>query len=317
MVRINAGPITNNGTPSAVYQTPSFFLSYVQNMTGYTLSGSTWTKVNNNGVVCMIEDHDNNLAQPPFTGAALTVQTNWYTALAQYFNGNPYVWFGTQNEMNSPNGTYATSDIAGMTPSHVAIYNAIRVAGGNSGAIVSIMAGIGGSNTGTLGANAGFVVSSYATMTNIIWEIHAYANNGDTFGQAGGWTSVSQYITGGAGPVGGGSGGWGILAAQTIQSADGVVPCVFGEWGAADGSQTTTDASQMASALQSVQSSGNGSLAWAYSVGGGEWVLVNNAEGGPYSLTTWGTVAAGVIATNPSGTEIGRASCRERVYVLV
>lgn len=299
-VRVQAGPSNNVGTASAVYSDPSMFLPFVQQLTGYTLNGTTWTKTSNQNIVVEIEDHDSNMMHGPYTGAALTVQTNWYAAMAKYYMGNPYVWFGSQNEMNSSDGTYSNAAIAAMSTSHVAIYNAIRNTG--SKAMFQIMAGVGGSNVGTVGANAGYVVSNYATMYNIVWELHCYmtGNTNDPW-NAGYYTNASGYVNGGlSAPASGCSGGWGVIGAQTIKSADGIVPVIIGEWGPGGdaGNPGTTEAAPLVATILAAQAQSVGATAWGYypsGINGGNWNLVNDGYTNTPTLTTWGIQAASVI----------------------
>jgi hypothetical protein len=300
-VRVQAGPTSNNGTAGAVYQAPSLFQTFVTQLTGYTLSGSTWapTPGATQNIVVEIEDHDNNLLQAPYTGAALTTQTNAYATWAAYYATNPYVWFGTQNEMNTGDLTYSTSAFAAMSASHLAIYNAVR---GQSNAVLQIMAGAGGSNPGTVGAGAGYVASDYLGMTNIVWELHCYMT-GNTPDPWGGtyYSGAQGYVAGGtSAPNTGAGGGWGIIGAQTLRSADGVVPVIVGEWGPGGdgGNPGTTEAAPLVTEIQSVQAQSVGATAWGYypaGVDGGNWDLVNAGYTTTPSLTTWGGQVAAII----------------------
>ena len=305
-VRVVSGPTSGNGTAGAVYPSPSMYLAQVQWATGYTRnSDGTWTNAGTNPspIVLEFEDHDSNSMHPPYTGGALTTQTNWYAAMAAYYNGNPYVAFGTQNEMNSSDGTYSTTAIYAMTASHQAIYNAIR--GTGSKALLQIMAGIGGSNPGTVGKGAGYNEAAYTTMYNIIWEIHCYYSAGDS-GPGGVYTTAAAYVNGGtSAPASGAGGGWGVAGAQTLKSADGVVPVIIGEWGSDSGATGTTEAAALVAAVQAagVSSLGVGSTAWTWVDTGQnsqQWVVNNSGNG---SLTTWGgevaALVAAVAASNP------------------
>jgi hypothetical protein len=300
-IRCNTGPYNGlNGTAGALYYPPSYYLAGVQNATGYTRNSSTgaWTSTSSTHVVVEFEDHDANMLQGPFTGAALNVQTTWYAEMAAYYNGNPYVWFGTQNEMNSADGTYSPSACYAMTASHQAIYAAIRGAGNNT--IIQIMAGLGGSTPSTVGHGNGWNEAAYLSMTGIVWEIHCYYSVGDTTTA---YTTAAGYVNGGtSGPTErGGPAGWGIAGAQSIQSADGVVPVIIGEWGSDSGNTSTTEAAALVSAVAAVQASGVGSDAWWWYGGynGMPWSLVN--DGGPFTaypaitLTTWGSEVAAII----------------------
>lgn len=282
---------TNPGTSSAVYPAPSTFLSYAEQLTGYTLSGTTWTKTGTGTpVVLEIEDHNQSDttydALPPNTGAALAVQTTWYTAMASYFAGNPYVWLGGPNEIDSSDGTYSSSAIGAISTYELAIYNAIRA--GSSTKMIQLMAGVGGSNIGTVGSGGGFIASDYAAMRNIVWEIHCYWSNGDSEGY-GDYTTAAGYVAGGTtSNWPGTTGGWGIAGAQSIQSADGIVPVIIGEWGPSSGSTAGTDATQLTAEIIAVQAQGVGATAWCYADGGigTDWELTNTAG---TALTGWGS----------------------------
>ena len=158
-IRLNTGA-SNPGTPQAVYPTPDQFDAFVNQMTAAH-------------VVVEIEDHscyggtlfNTSTICAPFTNGALDTQNNWYTALATHFASNPYVWLGTLNEPNSSDGTYQPSSIGAVSAQQLSNYNTIRATGNNT--IINMLAGIGGGNTGTVGANGGFVVSDYAAMHNI------------------------------------------------------------------------------------------------------------------------------------------------------
>ena len=60
------------------------------------------------------------------TGALLTSEVNWYTALATIYKSNPYVWLSSDNE---PQDTYAGLPAGSITAEHNAMYNAIRATG--------------------------------------------------------------------------------------------------------------------------------------------------------------------------------------------
>lgn len=307
-IRYTIGAQSGGQTSGATFFPPSQFLSMVQQMTGYTRqSNGSWLLTSNQHIVVEFEDHDGNSAYfPPdsCSGCETLAQVvGEYTNLAAYYKGNPYVWLGTLNEMNSSDGSFAQSSIAGMSHVHQAIYNGIRGTGNTN--IVQIMMGVGGSDPGTVGANAGYVVSDYATMTNIIWELHSYQNDNTNTVVCGALneviaTSAAQYINGGPGPTQCASGGWGISAAQTIRSADGLVPVINGEWGSGDGNPNSTNASQIAAAIQAQEANGNGSTAWIFNGGGGvnAWTMVNEGTN-PFTTTTYGNIVAGVIAANP------------------
>ena len=290
-VRIPVLP-SNPGTAQAGYPDPSSFLTFVEQLTGYNLSGTTWTKVNNNAIVVGIEDHNqgaNSISLDEYTGEALTVQLNWYAAMAAYYAGNPYVWICGPNEIGT--NDYSQAQIATASNWEGLVYNAIRGAGNNN--MIQLMCGVGGSNIGTVGVGSGFTPSTYAGMTNIVWELHSYYSEGDSEGNPPIYTTAMGYVQGGtSAPSSGAGGGWGIIGAQTIQSADGLVPVIIGEWGSDSGNPNTNEAAPLAAAVTAVQAQGVGSTAWAWWEGGGAWACVN----GNGQLSTWGQEVAAVVA---------------------
>jgi hypothetical protein len=270
--------------------------------TGYPSPASMATIINrmtSNGIVVDIDDHSCNggaletssgaqnpppWCVPPTSGSALTTVTNWYTALAQQFGTNPYVWFASVNEpcAESSSCSYASEPVLGIYQK--AIYNAVRVAGGANN-MMQMLQGIGGGNCQTVGTASSLNPADYANMTNIVWELHSYSSGNQATAAAQLQGSVSAAC--------------GYVAAQSIHSADGVVPVIFGEWGSGSGSANSTDASGMAAAMQALITSntGIGQTGWAW-FPSAQWQMVNNgtSPGGPFSLTTWGGEQATVIA---------------------
>jgi hypothetical protein len=228
LLRINCRSYSNG---------PSFYAKFVE-----------WCAAQ--AILMIFEDH-NGVSAPPLTGAALQAELAFYAALARGFKDNPYVAFGTFNEPG--NGT----NLAGITAQEVAIYNTIR--GANSDALVLMELPSGG-NPGLVGAqargydNAGpMPPSAYAQMTNIVWDLHYY-----------GWGSkfstdqatVNQALTGSVASA------TGILGAQSITSADGVVPVIIGETGnSTNGTTIDANADQV---LAAVASSGLSYAVWAW-----------------------------------------------------
>jgi hypothetical protein len=297
IIRLNTGMNTGFGTAQALPFDMSIYLPFIQRMTGYTRqSDGSWLNTGTNlKIVVEMEDHDGNSSYFPGSPGEVAAVANEYTTWAAYCKGNPYVWFGTLNEMGSGHGSdpnqYTVPYIAAMSSIHQAIYNAIRATGNTS--ILQIMMGVGGSNPSTVGSAAGYVVSDYAVMTNIVWELHWYPAN---LSNANALTNLEGAAID---PSGGWIGGSGIIAAQTIQSADGVVPCIMGEWGAGNADPSGGSTAGATSAILSVQAQGHGSTAWQW-VGDGvsNWALVGNGEGAPNPfLTGWGVQVATVCAS--------------------
>ncbi len=282
-IRLRTNSTANPLQSNATYPDPTTFDAIVNAVTPL-------------GIVVEIEDHSCNggyiesptagvtstiCAVPQQGTAAFTPMATWWAAMATHFKSNPYVWFGSLNEPCSDSACDYGSAVGLVSNYQQGIFNAIRGTGSN--AMIQMLAGLGGGNCQTVGAGNGFVAADYATMNNIIWELHAYNNDGATPG------NNSQI----AGSV---AAGCGYLAAQTIQSADGVVPVIFGEWGSGDGSPTNGDASQISAAMITAGQAGYGSTGWAW-YPSTQWQMVNNGDGGgTLSLTTWGTQEANVIA---------------------
>ena len=231
------------------------------------------------GVVVEIEDHPYP-SPGVYTGGQLQQESNWYASLAAAFKSNPYVWFGTMNEPNT--GSYGSSEAA-ISAQEQATYNAIRGAGSNAVIMNELY---GGGNPGTIGNGFGMTPSTYANMTNIVWDFHAY-----------GWDS--NYSTDQAtvtnALLGSVSGGYGIAAAQTIHSADGVVPVIVGEFGDLTvGNNVDPNGPQEVNA---VLNSGYGYAAWTWGGSGGADQLT---KGG--SLTGFGQQVAAAIKSTASTT---------------
>ena len=58
------------------------------------------------GIVVELEDHTNSNGSnagggqgSAFTGQQLTNEMNWYSSMASTYASNPYVWFGSDNEL--------------------------------------------------------------------------------------------------------------------------------------------------------------------------------------------------------------------------
>lgn len=262
-------------------------------------------------IVCEFEDHSSNggtwetgtpggiagqNSYPP-TGAMLTSNLTFWAAMANQFKNNPYVFFGTLNELNSFDGSYSLAGLASISTYELAFYNNIRAQGANN--IVDLQAGQTGNQPGTMGPNSGLSVSGYGSMTNIIYREHFY---GDGLTAAQYQTTLTGNLTS---PQGGGFGCAGIVCQQSILSKDGKVPVIINEWGPGftNTDPSLTSGQALATAMTNLQSIGVGSAAflWWDPNGVANYTQVNNGgtKNSTYSLTTWGGIANAVFNANP------------------
>lgn len=178
---------------------------------------ATWAQ--NNKVVILIENHPFP-AVKPYTGSDLTTESTWYRTIAACYTAKPYVWFGTLNEPDyGPNDHYNDGFKPGITAQQVATYNAIRSASNNN--IITLQSGIGGGNPGTVGSTQ-MDPSQYSGMRSVILEMHYY-------GWIPGYSDQNQTDVNN-GLIGSASSHSGILGSQTLQSADGTMPVLIGEF---------------------------------------------------------------------------------------
>jgi hypothetical protein len=274
------------------YNDPSYYSTFITQLTSLN-------------IVVEIENHRNFNADGSsagdagggagveLTGSLLTAESNWYAALAAAYQNNPYVWFGTNNEPPDDGTGYGSAGSqAGLSTWQQATYNAIRNAGNNN---IIFMELYGGGNPGAIGAGYGMTSSVYASMTNIVWDLHFYPwVTNYTTDQA----TVNQTLLGQINAPSNG-GVFGVAAAQTITSKDGVVPVFIGETGiAAGGNQSTTGGPQV---LQAAYTLGYGAAAWGWCPdleGTDDNSLSYNLDltnNGQY-LGTYGNIVAGYIA---------------------
>lgn len=211
------------------------------------------------GVVVEIEDHS-----PPCcvynipTEASLTIELKWYKSMASTFKENPYVWFGMMNEPQTPGG-----DIVAIPRQERMIYDTIRSTG-NTSPIMLQAFGDWPLHTVTKFA------SYFSSMTNVIWEPHFYGWNTNYSASQ---VAVSTTLMAG------------ISVLRSVQSADGVMPTIIGEYG-----PSTTGGGCDANYFQilyAVQQSNYGSVAWAYSAGSDSLVSGDGRSNFGDEVATW------------------------------
>ena len=210
------------------------------------------------GVVVEIEDHNYPITNP-YTGSALTNEDNWFASMATTFAGNPYVWYGSQNEPQSATGFEAEQ---------LSVYNTLRSNGVTSPILFQ----------------ARFISSlnpsDYATLTNVIWDQHFY---GGDFPGVNDQTQLQNALLSK------------ITRDQTIHSADGIMPVIIGEFGPSAGDVSPDPNGQQA--IMSVEWAANngyikGMVGWFYGNGGGpDTMTVDNVH-----LTAWGQQMKSIIA---------------------
>jgi hypothetical protein len=225
------------------------------------------------GVVVEIEDHNYPLTKP-YSGAALTQETNWFTSLASYYKGNPRVWFGPQNEPQSG---------VGLTAEDVSVYSAIRNTGNNNPILFQAR------NVSSLNASA------YAGMHNIVWDQHFYgADVPGATTQAAVDNALLHRIN----------------AIQTIHSADGLVPVLVGEFGPSAADFTADPNGQLAIWAVSHWAVNNGYTSgfagWFWGNGGGPDTMTKDNV----HLTPWGQKMHNIIQSpiSPSSPSVTSSS---------
>jgi len=213
------------------------------------------TQLTSAGVTVELEDHNYPTV---LTGGRLQQAANWYASLAQAFNGNPNVVFGTQNEPDLSSG-------AGAVDKEIAtIYKAIRGTGNNTLVLINPAGGF---------SVEGLNPANYSSMTNVAWDLHFYnwmANDSTDIGTN--YRSLMNEVA----------------AAQSVVN----IPVIIGEYGNASGANGAVyDAGGM-QVVQAVQQSGISSAAWAWTSGNPTLpLLLNDPYGNPSAgLTPFGQV---------------------------
>jgi hypothetical protein len=220
------------------------------------------------GIVVEIEDHFNDTPNNAggsqgtvFTGAKLDKELAWFSAIGKEFAGNPYIWFGTNNEPATNPSAAALSAWQRQT------VQAVRKAGNTNPVMVEM-------NCDAVNeCGLGYDASAYRDLSNIIWDLHYYnwLSNMSTDQAA-----ISALIT-----------RYG-KSAQKITSADGVVPVLIGEFGnSTTGIAIDPGAVEAVAAVVSSGTKGEfGSAAWAWGSGNpGDGLTDSNGQpSNPYGM---------------------------------
>ena len=230
------------------------------------------------GIVVEIEDHNYPTV---LSGSNLNTAANWYSNLATAFKGNPYVWFGTQNEPDLSQGPGAVDKEIST------IYNAVRSTGNDT---ITMIDPAGGYTTN------GMDPSTFSGMNNAVWDVHFY--NWITNYSA----DLNANVQALANEISG--------AQSFATDANGTMPVIVGEYGIATGAAPDPGGMQV---VQAVEQSGYGSAAFAWTSGDPNLpLLLNDPWGDPskglsqYGQTVAQFIAAG--ANSASGPTAGSAS---------
>jgi hypothetical protein len=253
------------------YQPPRYYDTFVSRCTAA-------------GIVVLLENHQTsdgtnagNAAGVVLTGTQLAAESSWYANLAGAYASNPWVWFGTANEPSfSPS-------IAALSTWHQATYGAIRSAGSNNLIVVSLP---GGGAPGTYGSGRGMTASAYAAMKGIVWDFHQYAwiygGHAVTISQASLQTAMQAAVK----------------TAQTLKSADGIVPVLAGEYGLSGrGPSIDLSGNHLVAAVQALsvpRGTFAGCAAWHWASVDAINSLTTAETGG--TLTAYGSTVASYIA---------------------
>lgn len=212
------------------------------------------------GIVVDVEDHVSN--QTTASGCGLAQQESWYSQLAAANKDNPYVWFGTPNEPTGSASAIATQEQG--------IYNAIRSAGNNNMVLLEV-------NAATPENSLGSEASIYQSMTNVAWDQHFYGWMPTQLGESAS-SALSNIVS----------------SDEAFSDTQGSIPVVIGEYGpSTDGNTVDSNAEQV---VDAVQSSGLGSLAFAWNTGVGDTMT-----SGCGALTSWGQEVKNYIDSGTVG----------------
>jgi hypothetical protein len=254
-------------------------------------------KLTDQRIVVQLSDYGNSLGTGGggnqgviYTGSKLSTENNWFAAMGAYYKNNPYVWLGSNNE---PSQCYPyTGGTAGGCPRGSSIYssgpktlsawqrasyNAVRNSGNTSPFVLEPSGSRPPGWSGTP-LQSNMDASYYATMTNIIWDPHAYWYQS-------GYSTVSARNDKEVAAL--------ISSAQSIHSADGVPPVVIGEYSGSGSGNGSTDY------VRAVHASGVSTGAWVWDGS----ATLGGPCGDPTGLLSSNIYSCGVL-TSPYGTAV-------------
>lgn len=240
---------------------------------GSTTVNNFITRLTSNRIVVIVENHAFPQAGSVSTGTKLQQEAAWLASYASFYIGNPYVWF--QAGPNEPvvNGGVGSQDL--VSQEALTCYNVIRATGNANPIVLEVIGGGVKSYLGTSPTSGnGLTPSAYAGMTNIVWDLHQYANGITT--QASILADLQDNVR----------------LIQQIRGADpGLVPVLIGEYGP---SQDGSGGDNVNADMPAVQSSGLSTVAWAWFI---SLSLGDNLTNGNNTLSSYGQQVAGYIAT--------------------
>jgi hypothetical protein len=249
------------------------------------------TSLTSAGIIVEIEDHNNSAGNAGggqgviFTGAALTNELDWYSAVATALAKNPLVWWGTNNEPSQTDAAGA-NDPSALSNWQWQTYQAIRNAGNNAPILLEANCG---SSNGQPTCDVGYNSAAYSQMVNVAWDMHDY---GWVVGYSTDPATNSAWISAAVGQL------------QKYASAGGVgIPVIIGEYGnSTTGLTIDPNGTQVVAAVQqAVQSTlVAGSAAWAWGYGNPGDGLLSNGGG----LSDFGQQVAAYIATPMAGSGV-------------
>ncbi len=237
------------------------------------------------GTVVEFTDYSNSLGTGSggsqgniYTGSLLTNESAWFASMAAYYINNPYVWFGTNNE---PALVYpGNSNAVATGPQSLCVASSDLRCDPRHRNKNPILLEPGGDAVGTFRGGAGVPMMAFqdptvvATMTNVIWDPHIYGYMDNYATDAATNNALVTQV---------------VAAVQAVQSADGVVPAIIGEYGpeGANGTQLVT------AVINAGASGTTGSGAWVWDQDG----VVGGPSGDPTGLVDFGLLSGGQLTT--------------------